>query len=87
MTHQLALSLIGGVFIGGVVAYVGTLMLSRKMAVVAGPLGHLALPGAALGLIQGFKLSLGAFPCVLLGILVIWRLEIKTKLQRLLSAD
>ncbi|HVB97812.1 MAG TPA: metal ABC transporter permease [Candidatus Dormibacteraeota bacterium] len=81
MTHQLVLSLISGVFIAGAAAYVGTLMLSRKMAVVAGPLGHLALPGAALGLIYGFNLSLGAFPFVLLGILVIWRLEIKTKLQ------
>lgn len=81
MTHQLLLSLISGVFIAGSAAYLGTLMLSRRMAVVAGPLGHLALPGAALALIYGFDLSLGAFPFVVAGILVIWRLEIKTKLQ------
>jgi zinc transport system permease protein len=81
MTSPLALSLISGVFIAGSAAYLGTLMLSRKMAVVAGPLGHLALPGAALALIYGFSISLGAFPFVVLGILLIWLLEIRTKLQ------
>jgi zinc transport system permease protein len=81
MTSHLLLSLISGVFIAGAAAYLGTLMLSRKMAVVAGPLGHLALPGAALALVYGFSISLGAFPFVIVGILVIWRLEIKTKLQ------
>jgi ABC-type Mn2+/Zn2+ transport system permease subunit len=59
MAHQLALSLVSGVFISGSAAYLGTLMLSRKMAVVAGPLGHLALPGAALALVYEFSLSLG----------------------------
>jgi ABC-type Mn2+/Zn2+ transport system permease subunit len=51
------------------------------MAVVAGPLGHLALPGAALALVYGFSISLGAFPFVVGGILLIWLLEIRTKLQ------
>jgi len=81
MTSQLVLSLISGVFIAGSAAYLGTLMLSRRMAVVAGPLGHLALPGAALALVYGFSISLGAFPFVVLGILLIWLLEIRTKLQ------
>ncbi|MCL5006152.1 MAG: metal ABC transporter permease [Acidobacteria bacterium] len=81
MTHQLVLSLISGVFIAGSAAYLGTLMLSKKMAVVAGPLGHLALPGAALALVYGFSISLGAFPFVVAGILLIWLLEIRTKLQ------
>ena len=81
MTHQLVLSLISGVFIAGAAAYLGTLMLSKKMAVVAGPLGHLALPGAALALVYGFSISLGAFPFVVAGIVLIWLLEIRTKLQ------
>lgn len=81
MTNQLILSLVSGIFIAGSAAYLGTLMLSRKMAVVAGPLGHLALPGAAIALIYGFSISLGAFPFVVLGILAIWLLEIRTKLQ------
>jgi ABC-type Mn2+/Zn2+ transport system permease subunit len=81
MTSQLILSLISGVFIAGSAAYLGTLMLSKKMAVVAGPLGHLALPGAALALVYGFSISLGAFPFVVGGIVLIWLLEIRTKLQ------
>ena len=81
MTHQLILSLTSGVFIAGAAAYLGTLMLSKKMAIVAGPLGHLALPGAALALVYGFSISLGAFPFVVAGIVLIWLLEIRTKLQ------
>lgn len=80
-TSQLILSLVSGVFIAGSAAYLGTLMLSRKMAVVAGPLGHLALPGAALALVYGFSISLGAFPFVVIGILAIWLLEMRTRLQ------
>jgi ABC-type Mn2+/Zn2+ transport system permease subunit len=81
MTHQLLLSLVSGCFISGTAAYMGTLMLSKKMSVVADPLGHLALPGAALALIYGFSLSLGAFPFVIAGVLLIWLLEAKTKLH------
>jgi ABC-type Mn2+/Zn2+ transport system permease subunit len=50
------------------------------MSLVAGPLGHLTLPGIALALIYGFDMSLGAFPFVILGIVFIWILEMHTKL-------
>ena len=78
--NQLILSLICGIFIGGTCGYLGTLMLSKRMALVAGPLGHLALPGIALALIYGFDVSLGAFPFVILGIILIWLFEARTKL-------
>jgi len=78
--NQLFLSLLGGIFISGVAGYLGTLMLSKRMSVVAGPLAHLALPGVALALIFGFSISLGAFPFVILGAILIWFLEKKTKL-------
>jgi len=77
---EIFLSLIAGIFIGGVGGYLGTLMLSKRMALVAGPLGHLTLPGIALALIYGFDISLGAFPFVILGIILIWLFEMKTKL-------
>jgi len=80
MEIQFFLSLICGVFIGGIAGFLGTLMLSKRMALVAGPLGHLTLPGVALALIYGFDVSLGAFPFVILGIILIWLFEIKTKL-------
>ena len=77
---QLLLSLIAGIFIGGTAGYLGTLMLSKRMSLVAGPLGHLTLPGIALALLYGLDVSLGAFPFVILGIIFIWFLERKTKL-------
>jgi len=80
MEFQFFLSLITGIFIGGTAGYLGTLMLSKRMALVAGPLGHLALPGIALALMYGFDVSLGAFPFVILGIILIWLFEIRTKL-------
>ncbi|MCS6788981.1 MAG: metal ABC transporter permease [Patescibacteria group bacterium] len=80
MNNQLVLSLISGVFISGIAAYLGTLMLSRKMSVIAEPVAHLALPGAALAIIYGFDLFLGVFPFTILGALIIWLLERKTKL-------
>jgi len=77
--NQFILSLITGILIGAVSGYLGTLMLSKRMTLVAGPLGHLTLPGA-LALIYGFDVSLGAFPFVILGIVLIWIFEIWTKL-------
>ncbi|MCD6528273.1 metal ABC transporter permease [bacterium] len=80
MVNQFLLSLITGIFIGGAAGYLGSLMLSKRMALVAGPLGHLTLPGIALALIYGFDVSLGAFPFVILGIILIWLIEMRTKL-------
>jgi len=78
MTNQLFLSLISGIAVGGVAGYLGALMLQKRMALAAGPLGHLAFPGVALALLYGFNVSLGAFPFIILGIFLIWLLEIKT---------
>lgn len=80
MDNSLLLSLISGAFIGGAAAYLGSLMLGRRMALVAGPLGHLTLPGIALALLYDFNVALGAFPFVILGVVLIWLLEMKTKL-------
>ncbi|PIS13504.1 MAG: ABC transporter [Candidatus Tagabacteria bacterium CG09_land_8_20_14_0_10_41_14] len=77
---QFVLALIMGSFIGAAAGYLGTLMLSKRMVLVAGPLGHLTLPGIALAFLFGFDVSLGAFMAVSLGIILIWLLEIKTKL-------
>jgi len=79
MEHFL-LSLITGIFVGGVAGYLGSLMVSKRMALVGGALGHLTLPGIALALIYGFDVSLGALPFVILGIVLIWLFEIRTKL-------
>jgi ABC-type Mn2+/Zn2+ transport system permease subunit len=73
-------SLIVGIFIGGVAGYLGSLMITKRMALVGDALGHVALPGIALALIYGFNPSWGAIPALFLGILLIWFFEIHTKL-------
>jgi ABC-type Mn2+/Zn2+ transport system permease subunit len=80
MDTQFLLSLIVGMFVGGTAGFLGSLMLGRRMALAAGPLGHLTLPGIALALMYGFDVSLGAFPFVILGIVLIWLFEMRTKL-------
>ena len=74
------LSIVTGISIGAAAGYLGSLMLGRRMSLVAGPLGHLTLPGVALALLYGFDVSLGAFPFVAVGIAAIWLLELKTRL-------
>ena len=68
MTNQFILSLISGIFIGGVAGYLGSLMLTKRMALVGDALGHVALPGMGLALLFGFNVSFGAFLFLLLGI-------------------
>jgi zinc transport system permease protein len=77
---EFILALIMGASLGAAAGYLGTLMLSQRMALVAGPLGHLTLPGIALAMILGFDVSLGAFPFVILGIVFIWLFEMRTGL-------
>lgn len=79
--NQLILSLIAGTFIGGLSAFIGTLMLPKKMSLSADPLSHLALPGVALALIYGIGVWLGALPFVIFGIILIWFLNQRTRLS------
>jgi len=80
MSNQFIFSLISGIFIGGVAGYLGSLMLSKRMALVGDALGHVALPGMGLALLFGLDVSFGAFLFLLLGIFLIWLFEIKTSL-------
>ena len=80
MDNQFLFSLISGIVIGGVAGYLGSLMLSKRMALVGDALGHVALPGMGLALLFGLDVSFGAFLFLLLGIFLIWLFEIKTSL-------
>jgi ABC-type Mn2+/Zn2+ transport system permease subunit len=80
MANQFLFSLISGIFVGGTAAYLGSLMLTKRMALVGDALGHVALPGMGLALLFNLNVSLGAFIFLFLGILLIWLLEIKTSL-------
>lgn len=73
-------SLIIAASVGGVAGYIGSLMVTKRMALMGGALGHLALPGVALALYYGFDISLGALIFLGLGIFIVWALEKQTKL-------
>ncbi len=77
---QFLLALIMSISIGATTGYLGSLMVSKRMALMGGALGHLTLPGIALGLIYNFDVSLGALAFLFIGITLIWALEQKTKL-------
>lgn len=80
VNQELLMGFIMVISIGAVSGFLGTLMLTKKMTLVGGPLGHLTLPGIAIALILGFDVFFGAAAFVLLGILLIWILERLTKL-------
>lgn len=81
MTSQFILSIISGLFIGGIAGYLGTLMLLKKMTVAVDPLSHFVLPGVAVALLYHFDPSLGAFFSILFGVALIWFLETRTSLS------
>jgi zinc transport system permease protein len=81
MLNQIFLALILGGAIGAVAGYLGSLMLTKRMALMGGALGHLTLPGVALALLYGFDVSLGALLFLAFGISIIWFLEQKTRIH------
>jgi ABC-type Mn2+/Zn2+ transport system permease subunit len=80
MSEKILLAIMMTASIGAVAGYLGTLMLSKRMSLVGGPLGHLTLPGITLALIYGFDVSIGAFLMLVLAIFLIWLFEKRTKL-------
>lgn len=72
--------IITSALIGAVTGYLGSLMVTKRMGLVGGPLGHLALPGVALALLFQFDIFLGGLMSILLGVLLIWFLQTKTEL-------
>lgn len=78
-SYHLMLALVLGFFVGGIAGYLGSLMLTKRMALVGGALGHLALPGVSLALLYHFDVGLGAFLFLFFGIFFIWLLTIVTE--------
>jgi ABC-type Mn2+/Zn2+ transport system permease subunit len=66
--------------IGGTAGYLGSLMITKRTALIGDAFGHVALPGIALALLYGFDVSLGAFAALIIGVILIWYFERNTKL-------
>jgi len=80
MITNLLLSLILGAFVGGIAGYIGSLMLTKRMALIGGPLGHLAMPGMAIAFLYDFDVVIGALLFITFGTALIWLVRLKTKL-------
>jgi len=78
---ELLIILITGVLIGGLAGCLGSLMVGRRISLIGGPLGHLALPGIAIALHFQFDIFFGGLASILLGIILIWALKTKTSLS------
>ncbi len=70
-----------GIFVSASAAYLGSLMITKKMALVSGPLSHLAFPGVALALTYNFGIFWGALASITLGAIFVWLLRLKTNLS------
>lgn len=81
ISTEIVLALFLSGTIGAIAGYLGSLMLSKRMALMGGALGHLTLPGVALALLYDFDISLGATLFLAFGVLIIWFLEQKTQLH------
>ena len=64
-----------GSFVAGACAYVGSLMVLKRMSLVGDALSHVALPGMAIAISIGISPVLGAFVALTLAIIGIWYLE------------
>jgi ABC-type Mn2+/Zn2+ transport system permease subunit len=78
MDTNLMMSLIVGAFVGAASAYLGSIMVLKRMALVGDALSHVALPGIGIALTYNLNPFLGAFTALALGILLIWQIEKKT---------
>ena len=80
-TITLTLGLIVGVFVGSTAGYLGSIMVSRHMALVGDALSHVALPGLALGILFNFNPFIGALAFLAATVIVTWYLQKSTTLS------
>lgn len=72
---NLPFALIVALSAGPAAGYLGSIMVSKHMALVGDALSHVALPGLALGLIFNFNPFIGAFAFVTTAIVITWYVE------------
>ncbi len=75
MFGNLPYAIIVAIAAGSAAGYVGSIMVSKHMALVGDALSHVALPGLALGIIFNFNPFLGAFAFVATAIIATWYIE------------
>ncbi len=80
MAGTMITGLIVGGFVGFAAGYLGSIMVSKRMALVGDALSHVALPGLALGILFNFNPFLGAFSLLAITAMATWYLQRSTEL-------
>jgi ABC-type Mn2+/Zn2+ transport system permease subunit len=80
LSDTITLGLIVGAFVGSTAGYLGSIMLSKHMALVGDALSHVALPGLALGILFSFNAFIGAFVFLAASVIATWYLQKSTTL-------
>lgn len=75
MEINLTLLIITGALVAAASAYIGSLMVLKRMSLVGDALSHVALPGMAIAISLNLSPILGAFVALTIAILGIWYLE------------
>ncbi len=71
---------ISGILVAAASGAVGSILVVRKMTLLSDALSHVALPGIALGILLNFNPLVGGIAVLFFGVLLIWYVEMKTKL-------
>lgn len=80
MADQIVYGILVGAFVGGAAGYLGSVMISKRMALVGDALSHVALPGLALGFLFNFNPFIGAFALLATSAILTWYLQKSTEL-------
>jgi len=80
VAEPVAYAVVAGVFAGLAAGYMGSLMITKRMALVGDVLSHVALPGIALGLLLNFNPFVGAFALLFAAVVATWYIERSTRL-------
>ncbi|MCL5067488.1 MAG: metal ABC transporter permease [Thaumarchaeota archaeon] len=81
MPEELLYALIVGIFVGSAAGYLGSIMISKHMALVGDALSHVALPGLAIGILFNFNPFIGAFALLAISVVLTWYLQKSTRLS------
>ena len=71
---------VSGVLVAMASGLVGSFLVLRRMTLLSDALSHVALPGIALGVLLHIEPIVGGLLSLLLGILIIWGIEDRTRL-------
>ena len=80
LAEPVVFAILAGVFAGLAAGYMGSLMVTKRMALVGDVLSHVALPGIALGLLLNFNPFVGAFGFLFAAVIATWYIERSTRL-------